>query len=325
MFSRFISTTARRSAGVARSTTRNMATASAQRTPVAIAPMAAAFAGLGASALAYYNSVSSGPAHADGWFGGSSTNPGNFGRFSGRVAAVTGGADGLGKGIAKRLIAEGCKVMLLDFDSKKGEATAAELGENAAFYKVDVSDYASVARAMEATADAFGGRIDIMVNCAGIVGPTKMKIDEVDVNAFDRVYAVNLRGSFNVTKAVLPYMNKNDYGRILLIASIAGKEGNAGMSAYSTSKAGVIGLVKAAGKEYAETNITINGLCPAVIRTQMVMDMPAEQVKYMTDKIPMKRCGTVEEVAATAAFIVSEEASFNTATCFDLTGGRATY
>merc|ERR1711935_1038604 len=294
-------------------------------TPVAIAPMAAAFAGLGASALAYYNSVASSPAFADGWFGASSAGAGNFGRFSGKVAAITGGADGLGKGIAARLIKEGCQVMLLDFDAKKGEATAAELGDNAAFYKVDVSDYDSVEAAMAATAAKFNGNIDIMVNCAGIVGPTKLKINEVDVNDFDRVYAVNLRGSFNVTKAVLPYMNKNDYGRILLIASIAGKEGNAGMCAYSTSKAGVIGLVKAAGKEYAETNITINGLCPAVIRTAMVEGMPKEQVKYMTDKIPMKRCGTVEEVAATAAFIVSEEASFNTATCFDLTGGRATY
>ena len=138
-------------------------------------------------------------------------------------------------------------------------------------------------------------------------------------------WQINLRGSFNITKSSLKHMIPKNYGRILLIASIAGKEGNAGMTAYSTSKAGVIGLVKAVGKEYAETGITINGLCPAVVRTPMVAAMPAEQVKYMTDKIPMKRCGTIDEVAATAAFITSKEASFNTATCFDLTGGRATY
>ena len=149
----------------------------------------------------------------------------------------------------------------------------------------------------------------------------------VDVTAaeFSKVLDVNLTGSFNMLKSSIPEMQKNDYGRCLLIASIAGKEGNAGMASYSASKAGVIGLVKAAGKEYAETGITINGLAPAVIRTAMVEAMPAEQVKYMTDKIPMKRCGSIEEVAATCAFIVSEEASFNTATCFDLTGGRAVY
>jgi NAD(P)-dependent dehydrogenase (short-subunit alcohol dehydrogenase family) len=140
-----------------------------------------------------------------------------------------------------------------------------------------------------------------------------------------RRYNVNLRGSFLVTKGALPIMLKANYGRILLIASVAGKEGNAGMTPYSTSKAGVIGFVKAVGKEYAETGITVNGLAPAVVRTAMVDAMPAEQVKYMTDKIPMKRCATIEEVAATATYIVSEEVSFNTATTFDLTGGRATY
>ena len=255
------------------------------------------------------------------FFGGSSAG---MNRFGGRVAVITGGADGLGKGVAERLVAEGCSVMLLDFNDKLGVETATAMGAKAAFYKCDVSDYTNVEEAMAHTVKTFG-KVDIVVNCAGIVGPTGKTIDEVDVEAFDKVYAVNLRGSFNVTKAAIPHMKANDYGRILLIASIAGKEGNAGMCAYSTSKAGVIGLVKAAGKEFAETNITINGLCPAVIRTAMVDNMPPQQVKYMTDKIPMKRCGTIAEVASTVAFIVSEEASFNTATCFDLTGGRATY
>eukprot|EP00037_Helgoeca_nana_P006057 m.56254 g.56254 ORF g.56254 m.56254 type:complete len:251 (-) comp16950_c0_seq1:1090-1842(-) len=248
-------------------------------------------------------------------------------RFEGRVAVITGGADGLGKGIAKRLASEGAKVMLWDFNEEKGTAAAGEIntaGGVAAFCKVDISDEASVVSGYAQSVEKFG-KLDIVVNCAGIVGPTGKKIADVDAAEFDKVYAVNLRGTFLVTKAALPHMVKNDYGRILLVASIAGKEGNAGMATYSASKAGVIGFVKAVGKEYAETNITINGLAPAVVRTAMVEAMPVEQVKYMTDKIPMKRCATVAEVAATACFIVSEEASFNTATTFDLTGGRATY
>ena len=219
------------------------------------------------------------------------------------------------------------QVMIVDFNEKLGNETAAaftEAGFDVKFTKVDVSDYASVEAGVAATVEAFGG-LDIMVNCAGIVGKTGTKISDMDVEEFDKVYAVNLRGSFNVTKAAIKVMEPKNYGRILLIASIAGKEGNAGMTPYSTSKAGVIGLVKSVGKEYAETGITVNAFCPAVVRTAMVEAMPEHQVKYMTDKIPMKRCGAIEEVAATAAFIVSKEASFNTAFCFDLTGGRATY
>ena len=137
--------------------------------------------------------------------------------------------------------------------------------------------------------------------------------------------AVNLRGTFLMTKYALSIMESRNYGRILNFASIAGKEGNAGMSPYSSSKAGVIGLVKSAGKEFAETGITVNAIAPAVIRTPMVDGVDPDQVKYMTDKIPMKRCGTLDEVAALACWIVSPEASFNTAAVFDLTGGRATY
>ena len=248
-------------------------------------------------------------------------------RFEGQVAVITGGADGLGKGIAHRLASEGASVVLWDFNEEKMAATSAEFtaaGFTCSTAKVDVSDFDSVQAAVD-TIMSEQGRLDVLVNCAGIVGPTGVKTADVDVAAYAKVLAVNLTGSFIVTKCAVPAMLKNNYGRILLIASIAGKEGNAGMAAYSSSKAGVIGFTKAAGKEYAETGVTINALAPAVIRTAMVEAMPAEQVKYMTDKIPMKRCGAIEEVASTAAFIVSKETSFNTGFCFDLTGGRAVY
>jgi len=256
------------------------------------------------------------------------SSPANFSRFGEQVAIVTGGADGLGKGITARLLSEGCKVMILDINEANGNKAVEEFNatypDKVAFTKTDISDPDSVDAAVANTVATFGG-LDISINCAGIVGPTGKKILDVTADQFDLVYRINLKGSFNITKSSIREMEKKNYGRVLLIASIAGKEGNAGMTAYSTSKAGVIGLVKAVGKEYAETGITVNGLCPAVVKTAMVEAMPPTQVKYMTDKIPMKRCGTIEEVAATAAFIVSKEASFNTATCFDLTGGRATY
>src|SRR6266511_2406150 len=150
-------------------------------------------------------------------------------------------------------------------------------------------------------------------------------VKSVGGNAFAYVFDVNVVGSFLTSRAVLPHMLRRNYGRILHIASIAGKEGNAGMLAYSASKAAIIAMTKVQGKEYAETGITVNALAPAVIRTALVDAMPDEQVKYMTDKIPMKRCGTLEEFADMAAFIVSEENSFTTGFTFDLSGGRATY
>jgi NAD(P)-dependent dehydrogenase (short-subunit alcohol dehydrogenase family) len=169
------------------------------------------------------------------------------------------------------------------------------------------------------------GRIDILVQCAGVVGKTNVLTHQVEEDNFDLVMRVNLKGIFNGAQAVLPFMMEQNYGRIINIASIAGKEGNAGMLAYSTSKAAVIGLTKTIGKEYALNGITCNAIAPAVIRTQMVADMPEKQVKYMTDKIPMQRCGKVEEVAALVAFVASEEAGFTTGFCFDVTGGRSTY
>jgi NAD(P)-dependent dehydrogenase (short-subunit alcohol dehydrogenase family) len=248
-------------------------------------------------------------------------------RFEKQVAAITGGADGLGKAIAYRLASEGARLALIDRNPALLAQTAAEFyakGFEVETYEGDVASEPSMQQTFDAIHNHFG-RLDVMVNSAGIVGPTNVKIVDVPVEGFDQVQAVNLRGSFLTTKHAIRHMLKRNYGRVLLIASIAGKEGNAGMCCYSSSKAAVIGLTKSVGKEYAETGITVNALAPAVIRTAMVENMPPQQVTYMTDKIPMKRCGTMEEVAAMVAFITSPEAAFNTATVFDLSGGRATY
>lgn len=241
-------------------------------------------------------------------------------RFEGQVALVTGGSDGIGRHVALRLQTEGAKVVVMDLTETKESTPTASIG----FQRGDVSIEKDVIAAMDATIAEFG-RLDIVVHCAGIVGQNSTKITDVTSESFDRVYAVNLRGSFLVTKHALARMTVRDYGRILLFASIAGKEGNAGMCAYSATKAGVIGLTKSVGKEFAETGITVNAIAPAVIHTAMVEALDPWQVTYMTDKIPMKRCGTLDEVTALSCWIVSPEASFNTGAVFDLTGGRATY
>jgi 3-oxoacyl-[acyl-carrier protein] reductase len=243
-------------------------------------------------------------------------------RFKDQTAIITGGADGLGLHIATRLTREGARVWIVDRDEELGNAAAKRIG--CEFEPMDVADESSVTTAFGKIIAA-AGRLDVMVNCAGIVGPNGVKIVDVPLSGFEQVQAVNVRGSFLTCREAVRHMLPRDYGRVLLIASIAGKDGNAGMTCYSTSKAGVIGMVKAVGKEYAETGITVNGLAPAVIRTALVDKMDPEQVKYMTDKIPMKRCGTLDELAALACWIVSPEASFNTGFTFDLSGGRAVY
>jgi 3-oxoacyl-[acyl-carrier protein] reductase len=204
-----------------------------------------------------------------------------------------------------------------------GERACREIrstGGRCEFVQCDITSEASLE-----TAFGKAGAVNIVINSAGIVGPNAIKTADVAAEDFDRTYRVNLFGSFLVTKHALRAMGKSNRGRILLIASIAGKEGNAGMSAYSSTKAGVIGFVKSVGKEYAETGITVNGLAPAVIRTALVENMNPDQVKYMTDKIPMKRCGTLDEIAAVASWIVSDESSFITGFTFDMSGGRAVY
>lgn len=247
-------------------------------------------------------------------------------RFVNQVAVIMGGGSGIGFAIAEKLAGEGAKIWILDYNADlldKAAQTLRDKGHDVDFISADVSDDAEVKAAFDKI-QSMGG-CSIAVNSAGIVGPNGMKIDEVNLADFEKTCQINLIGSFLFTKYAIKVMLPNKYGRILLIASIAGKEGNAGMASYSASKAGVIGLAKAAGKEYAESGITINALAPATIMTPMVEKMEPKQVKYMTDKIPIKRCGSLEEIANLVAWIVSTEASFNTGFTFDLTGGRAVY
>ena len=248
-------------------------------------------------------------------------------RFENQVAVISGGADGLGFGIAERIASEGGNVQLFDINEKlmaKAIKILRDKGFNAEGYTVNISVENEVQKAMHDVVNNFG-KIDIMINSAGIVGPTNIKITNYPTEEYDKIYAINLRGAFLMTKHALKAMEPNNYGRILLIASIAGKEGNPFMAGYSSMKAGVIGLVKGIGKEYAQTGITVNGLAPAVIKTAMNENTAPEQLAYMTAKIPMGRLGTIEEVASIATWIVSKEASFNTGFIFDISGGRATY
>lgn len=248
-------------------------------------------------------------------------------RFRDQVAIVTGAASGIGKGIALRLAAEGAHVALFDLNAEAVQQTATEFvaqGYSAEGVAIDITQEAQVQEAVARGAENYG-RLDVMVNCAGIVGPSGMPIAEYETAAFDRVMNINLRGSFLMTKYTIPFMLPRNYGRVLLIASISGKDGNPNMIGYSTSKAAVIGLTKAVGKEYSQTGITINALAPAAIHTPMIDTINPAQVEYMKARIPMGRLGTVDEVASIACWIVSPEATFNTGAIFDLTGGRAVY
>ena len=215
----------------------------------------------------------------------------------------------------------------LDKDGEAAEDTAQAIEAadgKACSYAMDVTDPAGTGRALDHVEDILGA-VSGLVNCAGITGKTALKGAEVDLEDFDLVHDINVRGALIVSQAVLPGMLTRGYGRLLHVASISGKEGNAGMLAYSTSKAGLIGMVKVLGKDYAESGGTINAIAPAVVRTPMVDVLPEETVTYMTDKIPMKRCCELDEVARMIAWIVSPACSFNTGYVFDLTGGRATY
>jgi NAD(P)-dependent dehydrogenase (short-subunit alcohol dehydrogenase family) len=243
-------------------------------------------------------------------------------RFAGRCAIVTGGASGLGKAVAARIVAEGGKVALWDLDAEGLKATAAEIGATHTV-ALDVSDQTAVAAAAKASNEALG-KIDILVASAGITGAT-VPVHEFPVDSWKRVIDINLNGIFYCCRETVPYMLTGGYGRIVNVASVAGKEGNPNASAYSASKAGVIGLTKSLGKELATKGVIANALTPATFESPILEQLPKSQVDYMRGKIPMGRLGEVHESAAMVCFMASEECSFTTAATFDTSGGRTTF
>jgi 2-dehydro-3-deoxy-L-rhamnonate dehydrogenase (NAD+) len=245
-------------------------------------------------------------------------------QFNDQVAVITGAASGIGSAVAQRLLKEGANVALLDINETGLKTEFKKYKTKARLFPIDVTKQALVDKAVKEVIDLFG-KIDILINCAGITGVVGGLSHEVNSEDMHKVFELNFMSCFYTAKAVLPHMLKMNYGRILHMASIAGKEGNARMLAYSSSKAALIGMTKVQGKEYAETGITINAIAPAVIRTPLLDKVPESQIKYMTDKIPMKRCGTLDEISNLAAYVVSKQNSFTTGFTFDLTGGRATY
>jgi len=243
--------------------------------------------------------------------------------LNGRCAVVTGGAQGFGRAITERFVASGARVAIWDHDLPFAEKTAKEIGENARAFKVDVSDLAAVASARDATLKAFG-KIDILVNNAGITGANKT-VWEMDLDDWRNVMRINLDGPFICCKAVIPAMIANKYGRIVNIASIAGKEGNPNAAHYSASKAGVIALTKSLGKELAQHDILVNAVTPAAAKTAIFDQMTQQHIDFMLAKIPKARFLLVQELAAMVAWLASEDCAFSTGAVFDISGGRATY
>jgi 3-oxoacyl-[acyl-carrier protein] reductase len=243
--------------------------------------------------------------------------------LSGQTAIVTGAATGIGEAIATRLAAAGATVVVLDLNLAGAQSVAAGLPNDSFAVEANVSDSQAVLRAVTEVFERTG-RIDILVNNAGIAGPAAYIWEQTDED-WQRNIAVNLTGVFNMCRAVVPYMRSKGYGRIVNIASIAGKEGNPRMAPYSATKAGVIGFTKALGKELATDGVCVNAVSPAVVQTQMLDQLTPEQVSYMTDKIPMRRTGKPDEIAYVVHFLSSRECSFVTAQCYDVSGGRATY
>ncbi|MGC8525497.1 MAG: SDR family NAD(P)-dependent oxidoreductase [Acidibrevibacterium sp.] len=244
-------------------------------------------------------------------------------RFTDQGAIITGGAAGIGLACAKRLVAEGARVSLWDLDQAALAAAKAEIGANAHSVAVDVTDAEAVMAAAKASAAALG-RVDVMVASAGISGPNAPSW-EYPLDAWRRVIDINLHGVFHSCRAVVPIMRDAGYGRIVNIASIAGKEGNPNAAAYSASKAAVIGLTKSLGKELADTDIRVNCITPAAVRTAIFAQMTEQHINYMLSKIPLGRFGEVDEIASLVAWLASREASFSTGAVFDISGGRATY
>lgn len=249
-------------------------------------------------------------------------------RFEGQVAVITGGGQGIGLGIAKRLGSEGATLALLDKNGDLLETTGASLQGGCADLMtstVDVTNEDDVGKSVRQVMERFG-RIDILVTAAGIMSMSDRPTHLIETSDFEKVLDVNLKGMFFTIRAVLPHMLEADYGRIVNIASVSGLDGNEGMMPYTASKAGVIGMTLVIGREYAHTGITCNAISPALIQTSMTTEgLDPEHYKRLTARVPMGRTGTLEEVAAVAAFVASRECSFTTGFSFDASGGRAVY
>ena len=249
--------------------------------------------------------------------------PANFkGRFAGRAAVITGGASGLGRSVAARILAEGGRVALWDHDADALERVRSDIGAHHV-EALDVTSEAAVAHAAAASHVALG-RIDILICSAGITGAT-VPLHEFPTESWLRVIDVNLNGVFYCNRAIVPLMLAAGYGRIVNVSSVAGKEGNPNASAYSASKAAVIGMTKSLGKEVAGRGIIVNAITPATFESPILAQLPQSQVDYMRSKIPMGRLGEIDESAAMVCFMASEECSFTTASTFDTSGGRTTY
>jgi 3-oxoacyl-[acyl-carrier protein] reductase len=245
--------------------------------------------------------------------------------FTGQVVLIVGAASGIGRSAAELIASRGATVVVADLDKDGLSSLQGDLKLQTTQVKsVDLSNQSSI-QALVASVLTDHGQIDALVNTAGIVGPTNTKLEDVDWAAFEKTVAINLFGTIWLTQAVIPHMKSRKYGRIAHVASIAGKEGNPGMHAYNTSKAGMIGFVKGVGKEVAADGITINAFAPAVIRTPFNAGTSDETLKYMLARIPMGRVGEPEEAAEMLAFMVSKACSFTTGFTFDASGGRATY
>jgi 3-oxoacyl-[acyl-carrier protein] reductase len=244
-------------------------------------------------------------------------------RFNGRGAIVTGSARGIGRAIAERLASEGAHVLIADIDDVAGKEAAASLGSNSASFPLDVTSEDSWQAALLAAKNHFG-KVDLLVNNAGIAGRSAPSW-ELSLDEWKQVIDIDLTGVYLGCRTVLPGMLEQGYGRIVNIASIAGKEGNPNAAPYSAAKAGVIGLTKSIAKEVATKGVIVNAITPAVIETEILKQLTQQHIDYMTSRIPMGRVGQPSEVAALAAFLCSEEISFSTGAVFDLSGGRATY
>jgi len=245
--------------------------------------------------------------------------------LNGRRAVITGGGRGMGFAIAKKFLQSGASVALWDINEESLEKAKSVLSKHGTVitHKVDVSDYAQVEAATAEVVEQLDG-IELLVNAAGIAG-VNVPVTDYPLDTWNAVINVNLNGIFHTCRAIVPKMQKSDYGRIANISSMAGKDGNPNASAYSVSKAAVIGLTKSLGKELATSNVRVNVICPAVIMTEMLDDVSKDQLKYMLGKIPMGRAGSVEEISNMVGFMCSEDCSYTTGAVFDLSGGRATY